>query len=185
MRLKQLKLKIYEMIFENDSPHWIALSFSIGLFFGFIPLLWLQLIPLLLVMFLFKLNKAATLIGHFILNTFTFPLVYAFSFIVGTRILGEDVGTLFNARALSWSYLAEIYKPLFVGCMVVGVISSVLAYFVVKYLVKAYRPRYDADKQGGERVGKQASKQADNQSDNQDGRLQVKKSKGRKKKREK
>lgn len=133
---------MYEVIFEQDNPHKIALSFSIGLFFGFIPLLGIQLFPMLLLILVAKLNKAATITGHILLNTFTFPFVYAFSFLVGTRVIGEDAGIIFNAKGITWAYIVSIYKPLFIGCMIVGVITSVIAYFIVKHAIYSYRVKY-------------------------------------------
>ncbi len=160
---KRIKKKVYAVIFEDDTPHHIALCFSIGLFFGFIPLFGLQFLPLLLLIFLFKMNKAATLVGHFLLNTFTFPITYAFSFIVGTQILGEGIGTFLNVKSITWDYLISVYKPLFVGCMIVGLITSIISYFMVKETVYSFRKKYSnkGQKKGTKGTGKNRSKKSE------------------------
>lgn len=148
------KRKIYEIVFEQDDEHWIALSFSIGLFFGFIPLMGIQFFPLLLIIFLAKLNKVSTIVGHLMMNMFTFPIVYAFSFLVGTQVLGEGIDIIFNPKALTWAYLLEVYKPLFVGCMIVGLITSAATYFIVRKAVHSYRKMHRAKLEAAENAKK-------------------------------
>lgn len=144
-KIKEFFKSIYRKLVEIDgSPQRVALGFGMGVFLGIFP--GTGPVAALALAVLFRLNKAAALLGSVITNTWISIIAFAFSIKVGAWIFGlqwEDIQGKFNAlmKNFSWNTLGdpavlEILKPIAVGFVVVGIIFGIIGYFCALLLLK-------------------------------------------------
>ena len=155
-----------------DTPHKISLGMSCGIFASFTPLFGLHFLIAGLLSYVFRANVLASLIGTFVGNPITFPIITVFNLKLGEWILGsseyssDDGGKIFE-DFLDFIFL--IYKSLFtdgsigensvprmneffngvfipysLGGLIFGVIIAIISYFLLRPLVSAYQKKRDS-----------------------------------------
>ncbi len=136
--------KIRGIFHINDTPHRIAIAFSVGVFMGISPLLGLHTIGAFFIAWLFGLNRLVAIVGVYITNPWTIVPIYSFCLWVGVKLTGlnqvlPDVDWK-NLKIMQMlSELTHLLLPFVVGSIVVGIISSVASYFIVYSLILRYR----------------------------------------------
>lgn len=132
---KQKALRIFGNVLYNPNLWCLnrrsaAGAFAIGLFVAFIPLPSQMLISAALAVF-FGVNLPLSIALVWISNPITMPVLFYFAYKLGAVVLQEPP-THFHFE-LSWQFLSEqmstIAPPLFVGCMICGVIFAIIGYF--------------------------------------------------------
>ena len=99
-----------------DTPHKISLGMSCGIFASFTPLFGLHFLIAGLLSYVLRANVLASLIGTFIGNPITFPIITVFNLKLGEWILGSneyssgDGGKIFEGFL---DFIFLIYKSLF------------------------------------------------------------------------
>ena len=99
-----------------DTPHKISLGMSCGIFASFTPLFGLHFLIAGLLSYVLRANVLASLIGTFIGNPITFPIITVFNLKLGEWILGSseyssvDGGKIFEGFL---DFIFLIYKNLF------------------------------------------------------------------------
>ena len=78
-----LRRTVGQLLQLDDSPHRIALAFGIGVWLAFFPILGIHTVLGLLIAFLFRLNRAAILVGIYISNPWTLAPLYMAGTVVG------------------------------------------------------------------------------------------------------
>lgn len=151
-----------------DSPHRIALGFACGAMASFTPFFGLHFIIAAGFAWLVRGNIIAALFGTAIGNPLTFPFISATSlwmgrWILGLRHKGSDFQAITHAFAeglnsvwatvKSWFgygpsmldglrvFMADIFLPYLVGCIVPGLITAAACYWVLGPIVAAYQER--------------------------------------------
>ena len=152
-----------------DTPHRIALGFSCGVFMSFTPLFGLHLVGSMALAWLVRGNVLAAAIGQVVGNPFTLPFIAWISMALGRRILGEGgpSGRSFERidlalsaaadglwhTALSWFGMgvsqwgkvmlvySDVFLPYAIGGILPGLIASAAFYYLVRFIVVAYRAR--------------------------------------------
>jgi uncharacterized protein len=108
---------------------------AIGVFCAFIPLP-VQIICSAALAILFRVNLPIAVISSFISNPLTIPPLFFFTYQLGVKILGIDEKNV--DFSLSWDWfgntLVHVWEPLLLGCFIVGTISSLLAYLLVRLI---------------------------------------------------
>lgn len=113
----------------------VSRAFLIGVFSAFLPLPFQMVIAALLA-FHFKANLPIAIGLVWISNPVTIPPIFYSTYIIGTWILGVPA-TEFNIElSVSWvlSEIANIWLPLLVGSLSMGILLSALSYFVIDAL---------------------------------------------------
>lgn len=127
------------------SPHEIAMGMALGIFIGFMPIIPFQTATVLVLALIFRASKLAAAVATWISNPLNMPLFYSMLYFVGRRIFpflnapfpkGEDFSMLVLAEA-SWRLLVIM----FMGGVVLGLPSSVVAYFVSRKIITGYKRR--------------------------------------------
>ena len=146
MKLFRIKERLYDLLSLNDSSRHIALSFAIGVFISISPFLGFHTIAALLIAWIFRLNKAAIMVGTYTNNPWTFAPVYGFGLWIGLKIDGLN-----NAMPdRSWgsmkmmeifNYLKPYFMPFIIGSLLLGLGVAVISYFAAEYAVQRYRKR--------------------------------------------
>lgn len=120
----------------KDSPHRIALAFAVGVFIGMSPLFGIHTVLGLIAAWLFRLNKLVTIAGVYITNPWTIVPIYTFSTYVGAKCLGvSKITPVVDWSHITFSHLMNELRPLLmpfiVGTMLIGLLSSILSYFII------------------------------------------------------
>jgi uncharacterized protein (DUF2062 family) len=151
-----------------DSPHRIALGIAVGAFVTFTPFFGLHFFLAAGLAFLVRGNVLSALLGTFVGNPLTFPLIAALSYRLGLWMLGygaeekvwqkikhgfgETSDTLWaNAKALfgyppsPWegvsAFFYDVFLPYLIGGIIPGIVVAIVLYFVAKPMVGAYQRR--------------------------------------------
>jgi len=143
-----LRRKVGQLLQLDDTPHRIALAFGIGVFLAFFPILGIHTILGLLIAFLFRLNRAAILVGIYISNPWTLAPLYMAGTLVGCEILGVSSAELTSIdwhlhgrafyRAL-FENLRPFVWPFVLGNTVVGVAGGLVGYVVLREILERRR----------------------------------------------
>jgi uncharacterized protein len=143
-----LRRTVGQLLQVDDTPHRIALAFGIGVWLAFFPILGIHTILGLLIAFLFRLNRAAILVGIYISNPWTLAPLYMAGTIVGCEILGVSSAELTNVdwhlhgrafyRAL-FENLRPYVWPFVVGNTVLGIAGGLFGYIVLREILERRR----------------------------------------------
>ena len=157
-----------------DTPHKISLGMSCGIFASFTPLFGLHFLIAGLLSYLFRANILASLIGTFVGNPITFPIITVFNLKLGEWILGSseyssgDGGKIFEGFLdfiflIYKSFFTEgsigendvprmneffngIFIPYSLGGFIFGTVIAIMSYFLLRPLVSTYKKKRDAIK---------------------------------------
>jgi uncharacterized protein (DUF2062 family) len=122
----------------NDDPQKVALGFALGVFLGIMP--GVGLLVAILLASLFRLNRASTIIGTLITNTWLSFVSFVLAIKTGAFVMGIDWQQIYRPIAklirhfsfhdlLSLSFLT-IILPTVVGFLIVSLCAGALAYLI-------------------------------------------------------
>ena len=155
-----------------DTPHKISLGMSCGIFASFTPLFGLHFLIAGLLSYLLRANVLASLIGTFVGNPITFPIITVFNLKLGGWILGSsehssgDGGKIFegfldfifliyksfftdgsigenNVPRMN-EFLNGVFIPYSLGGLILGIFIAVISYFLLRPLVATYQKKRSA-----------------------------------------
>ena len=141
----------YRILHIDDTPHRIALGMGLAIFITWTPAIGLQMVLVLLLCMLFRANKLVGLPFVWISNPATILPIYGPNYLIGCWLLGGDYNFDWGpARALFrhgwweqinawWKLTNEIFWPLWLGSLVVGLVLGVATYAFVYHGVVYYR----------------------------------------------
>lgn len=145
---RQAKLILVRFVRLRGLPEEIAKGIALGIFIGMTPTFGLQMVIAIFFAYLLRENRLAAIIGVWVTNPLTAPVIYAIEYEVGRILLDIPRATLpaeFSFGAFK-NLGYDILAPLWLGGVVAGVLCGSLAYFVTLRLVplvKAWRiPRW-------------------------------------------
>ncbi len=155
-----------------DTPHKISLGMSCGIFASFTPLFGLHFLIAGLLSYVLRANVLASLIGTFIGNPITFPIITVFNLKLGEWILGSseyssgDGGKIFegfldfifliyksfftegsigeNSVPKMNEFFIGVFIPYSLGGLIFGIFIAILSYFLLRPLVSTYQKKRDA-----------------------------------------
>jgi uncharacterized protein len=132
--------KFYDTFISlKGPPEKIALSFSIGFWIAWFPIIGTHSVLSILGSALFRTNMPAIYLGSWICNPLTWVPMLVADYAVGRRLVGGahlrevDFGSLTLRSMLSLGW--EIIVPLLVGGLLLGLANALLAYYPVKWAV--------------------------------------------------
>lgn len=126
------------------SPHAVALGFAIGAFSAVTPFFGAHVALAVAVAWFFGGSLVAAILGTFMGNPLTYPLLWYSTYEMGNLMLGEEGKRHDPSTALSHGTLEQVWpiiKPMSLGAIPIGLGLAVLCYFVVKATVEAYQDR--------------------------------------------
>ena len=155
-----------------DTPHKISLGMSCGIFASFTPLFGLHFLIAGLLSYLLRANVLASLIGTFVGNPITFPIITVFNLKLGEWILGSseyssgDGGKIFegfldfifliyksfftegsirenNVPRMN-EFLNGVFIPYSLGGLILGIFIALVSYFLLRPLVATYQKKRSA-----------------------------------------
>lgn len=133
----------------EDSPSRVAAAFGIGVFIAFFPLLGIHTGLALGIALLFRLNKAAILLGAWVNNPWTLAPMYSAGTLLGCALLrvplvspSASVDWSLRGRAF-YSALATTLQPLLwpfvVGNLILGAAAGAITFVLLRSLLARHR----------------------------------------------
>ncbi len=137
-RIRLLYLKILRI---DDPPERIARGASIGVLMGILPTFGLGGVFALALAFVLKANKAAALLGSFIMNPVTSPFFWTLSIVIGSVILRQDYSAMLSRfRGESLLKGAEwVYMVFLTGNVMLAAVFTAASYYLVKKMIIKHR----------------------------------------------
>jgi uncharacterized protein (DUF2062 family) len=137
---------VYRLRRLSDTPHAVALGFALGVFTAATPFLGTHLVMAVLLAWVIGGSVVAALLGTFVGNPITYPLLWYSTYEVGNLMLGgapakqpiDLSGGIFQS---SLDQLWPILKPMSLGSIPVGLLLAGLSYLLVRPMVEAYKNR--------------------------------------------
>lgn len=136
--------KLRQVIATKESPHRVAVAFSIGVFLGMSPLIGIHTLLGLAIAWIFRLNKFVTLVGVFVTNPWTIVPIYTFGIWTGAKLLGINR----VVPQIDWTHMTfldiaqnftPIILPFFVGTTLVGTVAGLISYIIIFFAMKGIR----------------------------------------------
>jgi hypothetical protein len=137
---------VYRLRRLSDTPHAVALGFAIGVFTAATPFLGTHMVMAALLAWVIGGSVVAALLGTFVGNPLTYPLLWYSTYEVGNLMLRGELdqksidlsGGIFQK---SLEQLWPILKPMTLGSVPVGLALAALSYVLVRPMVDAYKHR--------------------------------------------
>jgi uncharacterized protein (TIGR03546 family) len=150
--IQMRRFVVHNLLHADDPPHRLALGVAIGWFWTFTPFLGIQMIAVVATAWLLRANKLVGVPLVWLSNPATFvPLFYP-CYRIGLWVLGmpgvnkewwsglgDPPEGFVEITKFYWSKVMEIFSPLMLGCLIVGIPSSIICYIVVRVCVEKYR----------------------------------------------
>lgn len=142
--IRRFRESLRQVLAVDDTPHRIALAFAIGVFIAMSALLGLHTVLGLAIAHLMRLSKRVMLVGVYVNNPWTIVPVYSFCVWIGMIL----TGTSSAVPVIDWENLSlkslmndcsHLILPFVVGTTIVGIVSAVAGYFLLKQAVIRYR----------------------------------------------
>jgi uncharacterized protein (DUF2062 family) len=134
--------RIVEILLHlEDTPHRTALAFGIGVWLAFFPIYGIHTLMALAIAFLFRLNRAALIVGAWVNNPWTVAPLYTAGTLIGCALLGVSPE---GFRNIDWELhgiafiqalvqgLRPYLWPFVLGNMILGLLAGSAAYVVMK-----------------------------------------------------
>ena len=137
---------VYRLRRLSESPHAVALGFAAGGFSAATPFLGTHMVMAALIAWAIGGSIAAAVLGTFVGNPLTYPLLWYATYQVGHLMLGgravrHHIDLSNGIFHSSLEKLWPILKPMSLGCIPVGLALAALSYVLVKPMVEAYKHR--------------------------------------------
>lgn len=133
-----LKERIVKLLKMNSSPREIALGVAIGVFIAILPVYGLHTVMVVAAALLVKrANKIALLLGTNVSTTLTLPFITWAGYETGKFILGGNFPVLGRETFKNFSYktFLDLYAPLFLGSVVLGLFLSAVFYCLTLFIL--------------------------------------------------
>ncbi len=156
---RRIRYAYVRLVRIHDSPQKIAWGLAVGVFLGVFPTFGLGTLVALALAIAFKFNKAAAILGSFIMNPLTTPFFWTASSILGALLVNGDWHrTLKMAQDFSahlslanlatkggWVFilkgLGTGFSVYLLGNMLISLLFAMIFYFAGLHLTKVYRER--------------------------------------------
>lgn len=132
----------------RGSPEQISLGMALGIFIGMTPFMGFHTVSSVALASLFGWNKITAGIGVFITNPVTAPIIYPFTYQLGSKITGysdpEKLAALFQDNGII-SLIKN--SPLFItdlliGGAVIGIPTAIIGYYITFKFVTGAREKW-------------------------------------------
>lgn len=156
----------------RSTPRAIALGVAIGIFVALTPTVGLQIFIAAFLSTIFNANRPVAIIFVWVTNPFTFPFVYGFTYWVGNffwcgppllkvkeilmktdhALEKEDVWEFYDRLKTIISLWRDIFIPLSIGGIIVGVFAGGISYIIVLQMVIHYKKHYRSRGRGNVQI---------------------------------
>jgi uncharacterized protein (DUF2062 family) len=144
-KIKRLcRLGYLKILRLDDPPEKIAQGAALGAFIGLMPTLGVGILLCIICSFILRLNKMSAIIGSFVMNPLTTPIVWSLSMTIGGLIFWQDTASLVShgtsAEVLS-NPLGTVSIAFITGNTILASIGAAIVYIITKKAVIKHRAR--------------------------------------------
>lgn len=148
----------YRVLHIDDTPHRIALGLAIGIFVTWTPTLGFQMALTVMLAALCRANKLVGIPFVWISNPLTAVPLYGLNYLIGAWVLPGNYswnefsvaidkaiklnGGWFDKAVAWWGATLQVFWPLWVGSILVGLVLGLASYFVTRRAVEIYREHH-------------------------------------------
>lgn len=130
----------------NATPHGVALGFTLGLALSLFPIPFLGMLVAMAVAPFLGASLPAVYAGSAVVNPLTGPGIYFAELWLGGRLLGAELPAWTEAREYGWrewwALSVELLPVFLLGAATAMLLSCVVAYPSIRWLVALYRRRH-------------------------------------------
>ncbi|MFQ5647041.1 MAG: DUF2062 domain-containing protein [bacterium] len=141
---RSLRYHYLKFIRIKARPKEVASGMALGLFIGMSPTMGFQMPIALFFAALLGENKLAAVLGVWVTNPLTAPVIYPINYEVGAYFIGHFFPVAASA-AVNFNNIAQlgfhIVINLVTGGIIVGIFTSMIGYFATLWLVIAHREK--------------------------------------------
>ncbi len=134
----------------DDTPEKLAFSFAVGVYVSVSPFLGIHTIIIIIISFLFGLNKVSAIAGSWVNLPWTIPIVYYSEFKIGEFFLNRHIH--FDMKPFTMEHYlrsgSEVFLAIFIGSVIEGIFFGIIFYFLLKYLIVLHRRRKNVSYKG-------------------------------------
>ena len=142
VRLKRkARLTYLKILRIDDPPERIARGAAIGVAMGVLPTFGLGILLSIAAAFVLRANKAASVLGSFIMNPVTSPFFWTASLVTGCLLTGEDYSTIY-AKMTKNGFMTgawDTYMVFLAGNIVITAATTFPSYYLVKKAIIRHR----------------------------------------------
>ncbi len=155
-----LRVAYRKLMRLRATPHEIAMGCALGASISITPLLGVQTLLAIVIAALLRVSVPAAIIGTFLGNPLSWPIIWASTYAMGLQIVGlngvfDPVAFERNAQML-WAAVVQrspdvldatttllwpIVWPMLAGSLPVGLLTGAVVYYISRNLVSAWRLR--------------------------------------------
>lgn len=141
-----LKYFYFRIVRSSKDPEFIARGLALGMFIGMTPTMGFQMAIGVFIATLLRENIIATAAMVWITNPLTFIPIYSFNYAIGKLILKQSLEWNIDARSFTsmkslFSMGWDFIYTLWVGCIVVGIVLSIITYYVSIPMIRKYQEK--------------------------------------------
>ncbi|ROR32656.1 DUF2062 domain-containing protein [Inmirania thermothiophila] len=145
--LRVLGARLHDPNLWHLNRRSVAGGLAVGLFVAFLPIVG-QMPLAALVALLLRVNLPIAVVGVWLTNPLTMGPIFLFAYHVGAAILGTHEAAVPFEVSFRWlgSELGAVWRPLLLGCLICGTVSSAAGYAGARILwrlhvLRAWRGR--------------------------------------------
>lgn len=133
--LRHLGARLHDPNLWHLNRKGAAGAFAVGVFFAWMPIP-MQMFFAAICAVLFRVNLPLSVALVWISNPFTIPPMFYGAYLFGVKLLGTQEQPFSFELTIDWftQSIGTIAPPLLVGCLVIGVLSSILSYSIIRLL---------------------------------------------------
>lgn len=128
----------------HGEPDEIAKGLVLGIIIGFQPFLGFQMICALIIASIFEYSKLAAVIGTYVSNPFTMPIIYPFTYYIGSKILTlkpQKINFSFSGLKDILQSSPEIFAAMALGGLILSLPFIYPSYKLAHSTILRYRAR--------------------------------------------
>lgn len=157
---KSIRCAKAQLVGLDGTPHAVGLGVATGVFAAFLPIFGLQMLSAALMAHVARASVGAAILGTFIGNPLTWPMMWAGSYGLGAIVLGtggeltseeqlEALRRLWTASAQTMPEVIEasrvafwsVLKPLTLGSIPLGLTTAAVFYYIARRATEMWRIR--------------------------------------------
>lgn len=125
----------------------VSMAFLVGMFFMWVPLP-SQMFLAAGAAILLRCNLPLSVALVWITNPFTMPPMFYAAYIVGNWLLGLPPTDIQFEASFDWiaQQMAAIWQPFLLGCLTLGIVSSISGFTIIRLLWRLHVIKYLKDK---------------------------------------
>jgi uncharacterized protein (DUF2062 family) len=133
--IKLLGPRLQDPLLWHINRRACSAAVALGIFCAFIPVPFQMLIAAVFAIWI-RVNILVAVPMVWISNPVTMGPLYYFCYLIGVEVLGLEQQSFHFELSFNWLFdgLAAIWQPFLLGCFVVGVISSLAGYLLIRIL---------------------------------------------------